>query len=173
MDTQEPLFYDGNPQSPVNVTPFGFYDDSVQFQEDAPRAAEYVARKLGYPVVEVELNYKQIYACFEEAVSAYENQVNQFNAREHMLSLQGMSAATSITQRNIVGSSIPQLIKLSSAYGVEAQSGGNVTVKRGHITASVGTQSYDLKALWADLYESGSAIEIRKIYHQMQPAIAR
>jgi hypothetical protein len=173
METQEPIFYDGSPSNPVGITPFGFFDTDTQFQVDAPRAAEFVARKLGWPVVEVELIDKQIYACFEEAITTYGNQVNQFNAREHMMTLQGLSTATSATQRNIIGSAIPQVVKLAADYGVEAQSGGDVTVKRGYISASAYTQSYDLKTLWADVSESGKNIEIRRLYHYMPPAIAR
>ena len=173
METQEPIFYDGSPSNPVGITPFGFFDTDAEFQSDAPRVAEFVARKLGWPVVEVELLDKQIYACFEEAITTYGNQVNQFNAREHMMTLQGISTTTSATQRNIVGSALPQVVKLASDYGVEAQSGGNVTVKRGYISASAYTQSYDLKTLWADVYEDGNAIEIRRLYHYMPPAIAR
>lgn len=173
METQEPIFYNGEPQNPVGITPFGFFDADIDFVEDAPRAAEFVARKLGYPVVEVELLDKQIYACFEEAITMYGNQVNQFNAREHMMTLQGMNTSTSTTQRNIVGTPVPTLIRLAASYGAAAGSGGDVTVKKGFITGSPGTQSYDLKALWADPMESGSAIEIRRIYHAMPPAIAR
>ena len=128
---------------------------------------------MGYPVVEVELLDKQIYACFEEAISTYGNQVNQFNAREHMLTLQGTNTSTSATQKNIIGSPLPQIVRLANDYGVEGLSGGNVTVKKGWISASAGVQSYDLKTLWADPYESGSEIEIRRVYHYMPPAIAR
>lgn len=173
METQEPIFYDGSPSSPVGITPFGFFDNDSAFQIDAPRAAEYVVRKLGYPVVEVELIDKQIYACFEEAISIYGSQVNQFNAREHMMTLQGTNTSISATQKNIIGSALPQVVRLASDYGTEALSGGNVTVKRGYITASADVQSYDLKTLWADPYESGSEIEIRRLYHYMPPAIAR
>jgi len=173
METQEPIFYDGTPRNPLGITPFGFFDTDAEFRTDAPKAAEFVARKLGYPVIEVELTDKQIYACFEEAITTYGNQVNQFNAREYMMALQGTSTATSVTQRNVVGTPLPQLIKLANDYGVEAQSGGNVSIKRGYISASMNTQSYDLKALWADPYESGSAIEIRRVYHYMPPAVAR
>ena len=173
METQEPIFYDGSPSNPLGVTPFGFFDNDTVFQTDAPRAAEFVARKLGYPVVEVELIDKQIYACFEEAITTYGNQVNQFNAREFMMTLQGTPTANSATQKNVVGSAIPQMIKIASDYGMEAQSGGNTQVKRGYISASAYTQSYDLKTLWADVSESGKAIEIRRVYHYMPPAIAR
>lgn len=173
METQEPIFYDGNPRSPIDVTPFGFFDADTSFVADAPKAAEFVARKLGYPVVSIELVDKQIYAAFEEAVTTYGNQVNQFNAREYMMTLQGMSTNVSATQRNVIGSALPKVVRLASDYGTEAQTGGNTTVKRGFISASVGVQSYDLKTLWADPYESGSAIEIRRLHHAMPPAIAR
>ena len=173
METQEPIFYDGSPSNPLGVTPFGFFDNDTDFQTDAPKAAEFVARKLGWPVVEVELIDKQIYACFEEAITTYGNQVNQFNAREYMMTLQGSPTANSATQKNIIGSALPQLIKIASDYGTEALSGGNVEVKKGYVSASAYTQSYDLKSLWADVSESGKVIEIRRVYHYMPPAIAR
>jgi hypothetical protein len=173
MQNREPIIFEESPVNPYNLTPFGFYDSDLEFQTEAPQVASFVARRLGYPVVDVELTHRQLYTCLEEAITTYSNQVNQFNAREHMLSLQGMSTSTNITQRNIVSTPIPQLVKLSAQYGTEAESGGSVTVKKGFITASAYQQSYDLKTLWADPYESGSAIEIRRIYHQMPPAIAR
>jgi hypothetical protein len=171
--SDDPIVYDGSPQNPYGITPFGIFDGEPVFQSDAPRVAEYIANRLGYPVLDVELIDKMIYTCFEEAIITYGSQVNQFQAREHMLSLQGLSTGSILTQKNIVGSSLPQIVKLSSQYGTEAQSGGNVTVKKGFISASAFTQSYDLKTLWADPYESGSAIEIRRVYHYMPPAIAR
>ena len=173
MQNREPIVFEENPVNPYNLTPFGFYDTDADFQSEAPKVASFVARRLGYPVVDVELTHRQIYACLEESITTYSNQVNQFNAREHMLSLQGMSTNINITQRNIVSSPLPQLVKLSAQYGTEAESGGSVTLKKGYIDAIAYQQSYDLKTLWADVYESGSAIEIRKIYHQMSPAIAR
>lgn len=171
--SDDPIVYDGSPVNPSGITPFGIFDSEAAFQSDAPKVAEYVARRLGYSVVDVELIDKIFYTCFEEAIITYGSQVNQFRAREHMLSLQGLSTSNSLTQKNIIGSSIPQVIRLSAQYGTEAQSGGNVQVKKGYISASALTQSYDLKTLWADQHESGSAIEIRRIYHYMPSAVAR
>ncbi len=171
--SDDPIVYDGSPQNPYGITPFGIFDEEPVFQSDAPRVADYIANRLGYPVLDVELIDKMIYTCFEEAIITYGSQVNQFQAREHMLSLQGLSTGSILTQKNIIGSSLPQIVKLSSQYGIEAQSGGNVQVKKGFISASAFTQSYDLKTLWADPYESGAAIEIRRVYHYMPPAIAR
>lgn len=171
--SDDPIVYDGSPVNPSGITPFGIFDDDAYFQADAPKIADYVANRLGYPVLDVELVDKMIYTCFEEAIMTYGSQVNQFQAREHMLSLQGISTSNALTQKNIIGSSLPQVIRLSAQYGTEAQSGGNVQVKKGYISASALTQSYDLKTLWADPYESGSAIEIRRIYHYMPSAVAR
>lgn len=172
MQNREPIIFEEISVNPNGLTPFGFYDTDTQFQQEAPDVAVFVARRLGFPVVDVELTHKQIYACLEEAVTTYSNQVNQFNAREYMLSVQGMSTSTNITQRNITSTPLPQLIKISSQYGTEAESGGTVTVKKGSISVSPYTQSYDLKS-WAIQNEGGKAIEIRRVYHYMPPAIAR
>ena len=173
MQNREPIVFEEIPVNPVNLTPFGFYDADVEFQTEAPQVATFVARRLGYPVVDVELTHRQIYACFEESITTYSNQVNQFNAREYMMVAQGMNTNTNITQRNIVSTALPQLVKLSANYGTEAGSGGSVTVKKGFINALTNVQAYDLKTLWADVSESGKAIEIRRVYHAMPPAIAR
>ena len=36
-------------------TPFGFYDNDFQFQQDTDKFARFAAQRLGYPLVEVEL----------------------------------------------------------------------------------------------------------------------
>lgn len=173
METREPIVYEDRPVNPARLTPFGFYDSDSDFQTDGPKVATFVARRLGYPIVDVELTHRQIYTCFEEAITTYSNQVNQFNAREHMMALQGLSTGLNVTQKNITSTSIPQIIKLSAQYGTEAESGGNVEIKKGYIDVAQYTQSYDIKSLWADVSESGKQLEIRRIYHYMPPAIAR
>ena len=176
--SDDPIIYDDYPINPSGLTPFGIFDDELEFQGDGPKVAQFVARRLGYPVLDIELVDKILYTCFEEASMTYGSQVNQFNAREYMLTLQGMPTTTAITQRNIVGSALPQIIKLSAAYGTEAQSGGNVNYKRGYITPTKDDtgnyiQEYDIKTLWADVSESGKALEIRRVYHYMPAAVAR
>ena len=71
--------YPGSSSFDVGQTPFGIYDNDPHFYDDAPKLALWCVRRLGYPIVDVELIDDQIYSCFEEAVSEYSSQVNQFN----------------------------------------------------------------------------------------------
>ena len=52
-------------------TPFGFYDTDIQFQSDADNVAKFCTRRLGYPLVDVELQNINFYTAFEEAVTTY------------------------------------------------------------------------------------------------------
>ena len=36
-------------------TPFGFYDNDIQFQTDANKFAKFASQRLGYPLTEIEL----------------------------------------------------------------------------------------------------------------------
>ena len=39
----------------TNPTPFGFYDNDTDFRDDADKVANWVAQRLGYPLVDIEL----------------------------------------------------------------------------------------------------------------------
>lgn len=154
-------------------TPFGFYETDLQFKIEAPNAAKWAATRLGYPIVDIEMIDVNFYACFEEAVNEYGAQVNQFNIRNNIGVLQGSNANVNLTQTNVAGSGLPQLIKLAQGYGTEFGVGGNVDWKKGHVDVQQGQQSYDLQALWGDVSESFDRIEIRRIFHNSPPASAR
>lgn len=171
--TPEYIAYDGQPANPSGLTPFGIFDLESNFQTDGPKVANFVATRLGYPILDVELQDLQIYACFEESVIEYGKQVNQFRARDYMYNMLGSSTSTDMTQRNVVGTALPQIIKLASDYGTEALSGGDIDLKRGYINTSPYVATYDLKDLWGDASESGESLEIRKVYHEATPALAR
>ena len=83
--------YDGSATSISGNTPFGAYDNDLQFQNDGPKIADWCAKRLGYPITDIELKDEQLFACFEEAVTEYGAQVNRFNIRENLLNLQGSS----------------------------------------------------------------------------------
>jgi hypothetical protein len=37
----------------LDATPFGIYDNDSEFKTDAPKTATWVARRLGYPIVNI------------------------------------------------------------------------------------------------------------------------
>ena len=70
-------------------TAFNFYDDDVDFGGDAPKVADWCARRLGYPLVDIELQDKNFYTAFEEAISEYGAQVYQFQIINNLFRVKG------------------------------------------------------------------------------------
>ena len=60
-------------------TPWGLYDTDSSFSTDVDKFANWAARRLGYPIMSVELQSGSFYACFEESVSEYSTQLNHYN----------------------------------------------------------------------------------------------
>lgn len=154
-------------------TPFGIYDLDAEFQNEAPRVASWCAKRLGYPIIDIELEGENFFAVFEEAVSEYSAQVNQFNIRNNLGALQGRPTGTNYTGKQVNGSELNNVIEISQAYGNQANVGGNSDIKSGSIQLSEGIQHYDLQALYADVYESGSRISVTRVFHEATPAINR
>lgn len=153
-------------------TPFGFYDSDSDFQIDADKVATWCANKLGYPIMEVEMQDINFYACLEEAVTEFSHQVNMYNARDYMLALQGASTSSNVSGR-VISTNLGRTIDLAKNYGAEAGSGGNIDWKTGSIELQAGVQDYDLDVLFTNVSESGKSIEIKTIYHEFSPAIVR
>ncbi len=168
---QEPI-WPGSGSAVSGNTPFGFYDTDSEFQAEAPKFATWCAQRLGFPLMNVELQDKQFYACLEESVSEYSAQINQFNIKDNLLSLQGQSTSSNLTHKRVTPN-LGRSVYLSQAYGTEAGVGGLVDVKSGSVDVVSGSQTYDLNALWADVSESGNAIELKKVFYEETPAVQR
>jgi hypothetical protein len=157
-------------------TPFGFYDNDYTFQTEADQMADWCAKRLGYPLSDIELQAINLYACFEESVTEYGAQVNTFNIRDNMLNLYGSATGSNLTGKK-VSATMGGLIELAEEYGTEAGSGGNVTYYTGSIDMTAGQQIYDLADSSIVNLESGTAgtdaIEIKRLYHDAPPALAR
>jgi hypothetical protein len=153
-------------------TPWGLYDTDNEFTASADKFANWSAKRLGYPIMAVELQDTQFWTCFEESVTEYSAQVNQFNIRENLLSLRGQATGSNVTHKNVTPNFAAN-IRIAEQYGTEAGVGGTVDFKSGSIDIASGSQVYDLNALWASPSESGQAIEIRKVFYEATPAIHR
>jgi len=155
-------------------TPFGFYDNDYIFQQDADKVARFCATRLGYPLVDVELQDVNFYACLEEAITTYGNEIYQYKIRENYLTLEGNTTGSNYNNA-LINPNLGSIIRMAEAYGSEAGVGGEVTFYTGSINMIAGQQNYDLKA-WADASASlvaGDSIEIKKVFYQSPPAIVR
>jgi hypothetical protein len=174
--------YPGSSSFSTGSTPFGFYDGDLEFQTDADRFTTFATRRLGFPIVDVELQDKNFYAAFEEAVTIYGNEVYAYKVRQDYLSLEGVTISSDIP--NVNGSSslafsavtpnMGVIIKLSEQYGTEAGTGGNVDWHTGSIALTASQQDYDL-GKWAvdELGVSGSDLEIKRVFYESPPAIVK
>ena len=154
-------------------TPFGTYDNEAQFQNDAPKVAIWCARRLGYPIQNVELVDENFYACFEESVSEYGSQVNQFNIRNNLDTVKGNPSGTNYSGKLVEGTNLANLIAISDGYGTLAGAGGNTDIKKGYVDLVAGEQEYNLDSLWANVSESGNRIDVTKVFYEATPAINR
>ena len=108
-------------------TPFGFYDNDPQFQADADKFAVFASRRLGYPIVEIELQDINFYAALEEAITTYGNELYAYQAQDNFLSLQGAPLTIDSPDTNLVQPNLATVVRLADQYGVEAGVGGTVT----------------------------------------------
>ena len=64
MATQIPI-WTGTSTFASGQTPFGFYDSDTSFVADVDNTATWCAKRLGYPIVDIELQSGSFYAVFE------------------------------------------------------------------------------------------------------------
>tara|TARA_R110000803_G_C11947799_1_gene317320 strand:+ start:161 stop:1321 length:1161 start_codon:yes stop_codon:yes gene_type:complete len=166
--------YPGSSSFFPGQTPFGFYDYNYDFTIDADKFTTFASRRLGYPIVDVELQSLNFYTAFEEAVTVYGNELYAYKIRENYLTLEGTSTEVDL-RTQIITPNLGRLIKLSEQYGVEAGTGGNVTWHSGSIALTKSIQDYDLET-WASVnipnYKNND-IEIMRVFYEAPPAMLR
>ena len=167
-----PIIYDGNPGPISGSTPFGFYDNDTDYQNDGPKVANYCARKLGYPVLDVELNDLNIYACFEEAVSVYAEELYQLKIKDNYLSLEGQPTS-SLLNTTVISPNLTNLVNIAETYGQVAGVGGFVSWKSGSLELTASVQNYDLYN-WAVNTQGMATTDrliVQRVMYQAPPAL--
>ncbi len=165
------VIWPGSSSFTTGQTPFGLYDSDSSFTSDVDKFSDWCARRLGYPIMSVELQSGSFYACFEESITEYSAQVNQFNIKDNLLHLTGQATGSNVTHKKVTPT-MGRSVFLSNQYGTEAGVGGNVDIKKTSITISSGSQEYDLNSLVVDGSGSGS-IEVKRVYYEGTPAMQR
>jgi hypothetical protein len=165
-------------------TPFGIYDSDTEFRIDAPKTATWVAKRLGWPIVNIELDNEQIFTCFEESVSEYSAQINQFNLRNNLDILRGQPKGkiANYSQTLVDGSYLPTAVRMAQQYGTQAGVGGSTSIKKAYITLTSSVQIYDLMTGATDaesgrsfgaIFSGSSTVDVTRVYHEAVPAITR
>lgn len=162
-------FWSGSAIAVSGSTPFGYFDDDPQFQNEAPKICDYIAKKLGYPAQEVELTNEQMYADIEMAMLQYSTILNEYKTKEDYFNLLGAPTGSSITDR-IIYPNMSSIIRLADQYAVEANVNSDIEVYSGSIQISSGRQVYDLNQEYFSSEHSGEGdFTIRKIFHHPVP----
>ena len=165
------LIWDGNSTFAAGQTPFGFYDSDTQFQTDANKVAKFCATRLGFPLMDVELQSGSFFACFEEAITTYGNEVFQYKIRENYINIEGSSTGSNLNN-SLVDPTFNRTVQISKAYGTEAEVGGDLRRYTGSLPLTGSIQNYDLDA-WATQNNIEGGIEIRRVFYKAPPAILR
>ncbi len=158
-------------------TAFGFYDAQADFKVDADKVANFCARRLGYPLVDIELQSGSFYTAFEEAITTYGNELYAYKVRDNQLSLEGASTGSNLNHALITPNFEP-IVRLTEMYGAEAGSGGNVPWYSGSFTTTASVQDYSFSTFMTSSGYTGSAydagIEVKRVFYQPPfPASAR
>jgi hypothetical protein len=161
--------YPGSSSFAPGETPFGFYDYDPQFQTDADKVTTFCARRLGYPIMEVELQDLNFYAAFEEAITTYGNELYAFQVRDNLLNVIGSPTASNMNHA-IVTPSMAGVVRLTQQYGEEAGVGGNINWYSGSFTTTNGVQDYDFNTFALENNITGG-IEVKRVFWQPPPAV--
>lgn len=167
--------YDGTSRFFPGKTPFGFYDYDYEFQTDADKVVTFCARRLGYPIENIELQDVNFYAAFEEAVTAYGNEIYAYKVRQDYLSLEGTPTTSTTLNTDVIQPNFASIVRMSHQYGEEAGVGGTTTWYTGSLTLTSNVQDYDLNT-WAQesaSLDSTDRIEVKRIFYEAPPAITR
>ena len=167
-----PQPWQGSAVFTTGSTPFGLYDADPVFASESVRVASYCAQKLGYPMMEVELQDIQFFACFEEAVSTYALEIYQSKIQDNYFSLEGSPTGSSFNNQVIVPT-LNSIITLADTYGQPAGVGGNIEFHSASIALVNGQQTYDLQS-WASssgLIAPGDKVVVQRVHYTGNPAV--
>jgi len=158
-------------------TPYGTYDSDTTFQTDIQSVTKWCAKRLGYPVLQLEIPSGSIYACFEESVNEYSQHINNYNIKNWMWEQYGeknrISGSLSTGSLDPITPTLGPSVTLSDKYGQLAGMSETYNLKKGYITLSGSKQDYDLQEVWANVSESRKRIEVHRVFNHQPAAVSR
>ena len=148
----------GSPAQVAAALPYGIYAASNDFLSGAADQVAYTYRKLGGDVLDIELNSKNVYANYEEAVLEYSYILNLHQGKNILSDVLGQTTGTfdqdgqSKTGPSNVNLKFPRVMfeyarRVGDSYSTEATVGGTVPIYSASIKLKAGQQDYDLQSI--------------------------
>ena len=164
----------GSSSFSADLTPFSFYDTDAIFQTDAVNVADWCAKRLGYPLIDIELQAANFFTAFEEAVNEYGAQLYNFQIINNFQNFEGNATGSNFNSRKITPN-MGGTVNVSEQYGSEVDGGGgDYKHERGTLAVKAGSsQRYDLLTHTSSSISGSEAVYIKRIYHYQPAAINR
>ena len=155
----------GSTDDVASAVPFGMYTDSAEFVTGAARQVNYVFKKLGGDVVDIELTNNNVYSAYEEAVLEYSYIVNMHQSKNILSDILGMTTGTfdhdgelkegelsSSLSGTHIALKYPKVTfalnqRLGDAVSTQVGIGGLTTIYSGSFAPIQDVQDYDLGAI--------------------------
>ena len=163
----------GSSSFDANLTPFSFYDNDTTFQTDAVNVADWCAKRLGYPLIDIELQAANFFTAFEEATNEYGKQLYDFQIINNFQTLEGNATGSNFNNQ-LITPNLGGTINVSEQYGGEVDGGGgDYELQRGTLDVKTGIQRYDLLSHTSSSISGSEAVYMKRIYHYTPSAINR
>jgi len=163
----------GSSSFAVGNTPFSFYDNDTDFQTDVVTTAAWCATRLGYPLVDIELQAVNFFTAFEEATNEYGKQLYDFQIINNFQTLEGNTTGSNFNNQ-LITPNLGGTINVSEQYGNEVDGGGgDYKLETGSLSVVAGVQNYDLLSAVSSSISGSEAVYIKKLMHYQPSAINR
>jgi len=148
------------------AVPYGIYTASAEFITGAATQVNYVYKKLGGDVVDIELTPSNVYAAYEEAVLEYSYIVNLHQSENILSDVLGQTTGTfdhkgeRVTGPENVNLAYPRFQfayarKIGDAVATSTGLGGTTPIYSASFKPSTGTQDYDLQTILSSASDTG------------------
>ena len=163
----------GSSSFDASLTPFSFYDADTEFQADSITTADWCAKRLGYPLVDVELQAANFFTCFEEAINEYGAQLYNFQIINNFKTLEGNTTGSNYNNQ-LITPNLGGVINVSNQYGNETDgAGGDYKLLSGSIIVRMNQAKYDLLENIGSTISGSESVYIKRLYHSQPAAINR
>jgi hypothetical protein len=157
----------GSTDDVASAVPFGMYTGSVEFITGAARQVNYVFKKLGGDVVDIELTNNNVYAAYEEAVLEYSYILNMHQGKNVLSDTLGKLTGTFDHRGEIVSGpasaslqyprvTLSYANKIGDGVSTIAGVGGTTRIYSASFTTVKNQQDYDLQAIVKAASDSGN-----------------